>query len=79
MILRLLALAVLLFLAYRLIRRALASLRPPRADAPPSTESQPVVPCKTCGTFIPRDQARTDGEGHYFCSAPCLEHTRQRD
>ncbi|MFP4614407.1 MAG: PP0621 family protein [Thiohalorhabdus sp.] len=79
MILRLIALAVLIYFAYRLVRRVLAKLQPPRPDTPPTSESQPVVPCKACGTFVPKDRARTDDRGHFYCSDRCLQETRERD
>ncbi len=75
MILRLIALAVLAFLLYQGIRRALRSLLPPEGpdQYPGSAGSQPVVPCKTCGTFVPRDRALTDEHGHHYCSPQCRE------
>ena len=79
MILRLLALAVLLFLAYRLIRRALKKLAPPQDTNHRSPEdSQPIIPCKVCGTFVPRDRALFDEAGHAYCSDACRRsRTRQ--
>ena len=78
MILRLIALAILVFFAYRLLRRALAKLLAPEPDVPPISESQSVVPCKSCGTFVPKDRARTDDAGHFYCSDRCREDAKQR-
>ena len=74
MILRLLALAVLLFFAYRLIRRVLHKLAPPpdTADQSPG-DTQPIIPCKVCGTFVPRDRAVFDDEGQAYCSQDCRQ------
>jgi len=71
MILRLLAVAVLVFLAYRLIRRAADAILPTPPPDPKAPDSPPIVPCKACGTFVPRDQAHSDEEGDQFCSEQC--------
>ena len=71
MILRLLAVAVIAFFLYRFVRRALARLAPPADTSSRPTDSQPIVPCKTCRTFVPRDRAVLDEEGHAYCSAEC--------
>ena len=73
MILRLLAVAVIAFFLYRLVRRALARLAPPADTSAHSQDSQPIVPCKTCGTFVPRDRAVLDEDGHAYCSVVCRE------
>ncbi|MFA9459363.1 PP0621 family protein [Thiohalorhabdus methylotrophus] len=78
MILRLIALAILLFFAYRAIRRVLSKLQPPQADSR-IPDSQPVVPCKSCGTFVPKKQALEDGQGHFYCSDKCREAFRQEN
>ena len=78
MILRLIALAVLVLFLYRMARRALRSLLPesgsPAAQQP--SESQPMVPCKTCGTFIPRERTLADDRGHLYCSPECRDKAR---
>ena len=73
MILRLIALAVLIFFVYRLLRRAADAFLPKPPPNPKAPESQPIVPCKACGTFVPRDRALTDERGEHFCSAECRD------
>ncbi|MEF8794624.1 PP0621 family protein [Thiohalorhabdus sp.] len=77
MILRLIALAILIFFAYRLIRRAADRLLPQAPPDPKAPESQPIVPCKACGTFVPRDEAIIDDDGDQFCSEQCRDRLRQ--
>lgn len=36
-------------------------------------ESQPMVPCRQCGTFVPRDQALFGPNGQAFCSPACRD------
>ena len=79
MILRVLILAVLVFLAYHFIRRAVRRLAPPQDDATPSQASQPIVPCKVCGTFVPRNRALFDEEGHAYCSEACRRSQTPQD
>jgi len=35
--------------------------------------SSPLVRCSRCGTWVPKDRARTIGSGSYFCSTECIE------
>jgi hypothetical protein len=77
MILRLIALALLIFFAYRLIRRAADAFLPKPPPDPKAPDSQPIVPCKACGTFVPRDRAVTDDSGDHFCSEQCRDRMHQ--
>jgi hypothetical protein len=77
MILRLLALAVLIYFAYRLIRRAADALLPKAPPDPKAPDTQPIVPCKACGTFVPRNQALTDDRGDHYCSPECRDRMHQ--
>ncbi len=71
MILRLLAFALAVYLVYRLIRWGMDILASPKRPSPGPPPDQPIVPCKACGTFIPRDEADVDDRGHIFCSTEC--------
>jgi hypothetical protein len=77
MILRLIALALLVYFAYRLIRRAADTFLPKSPPNPKAPESQPIVPCKACGTFVPRDNALTDEGGDHYCSEQCRDRMAQ--
>ncbi len=74
MILRLLAFGVAVFLVYRLIRWLMDHLGPYGGPSDPGpAPDQPIVPCKACGTFVPRDEAIQDEQGRTFCSPACQE------
>ena len=77
MILRLIALGLLVFFAYRLIRRAADTFLPKPPPDPKAPDSQPIVPCKACGTFVPRDRALTDESGERYCSSQCRDRLHQ--
>ena len=38
-----------------------------------TTRSSLLVRCSRCGTWVPKDRARTIGSGSYFCSTECIE------
>jgi hypothetical protein len=55
-LLQLLLLVALAVIAWRLVKKALAS--PPAGDAP---AFEPTGRCARCGTHVPRDQLDADG------------------
>lgn len=57
--LQLLLLLALAYVAWRLLRRALAPPREPGAEPPPRFE--PTARCANCGTHVPRDQLDAAG------------------
>ena len=74
MLLRVLLVAILIFLVVRFLMRlgrlAAAALRegdtPPARPAPPAVA---LVPCRRCGVFVPRDVAVTTPAGGFLCRA----------
>ena len=36
-------------------------------------KSQPMLPCRHCGTFVPRDEALPGPGEHLFCSPGCRD------
>jgi len=42
--------------------------RPARIESKPGRKAGDMVSCKTCGTYVPREEALRKG-GHYYCSA----------
>lgn len=72
---RLIVFFLLLYLAFRLLRRI---LRPGRLKRPfpGAGSSGPVIdqmkPCAHCGTFVPSRQA-LEKKGLYFCDGRCLK------
>jgi hypothetical protein len=72
--LALLALAIYGIYRWRRWRRSRARGRDSAGsdEAPPGT-AQPIIPCRRCGTFVPRDQA-LPGPGHrIYCSGECRD------
>ncbi len=72
---KLLIYLILIFLAYKLINRALGG-RPVEKGHYKTTDLQgeDMVRDPTCNTYIPKDnalRAKAGGEVHYFCSEKC--------
>lgn len=65
-LLRLLLIALAIYVAYLLLRRLRAPKQPP-GDSPPAPY-EPMVRCAHCGINLPRDQAIRSRDGHYYCS-----------
>ena len=65
-LIRVLIIALLGWLVYRMIRSALNKPRGGRA-AKPVALSTDMVRCHYCGIHIPKDEALQQGE-HYYCS-----------
>ena len=57
---------VVLFLVW-LVKRALASGAPGKADAPAASAQGDLVSCAHCGVNLPKSEARSAG-GRYYCS-----------
>ena len=71
-ILRILILAALVWLAWRLIRNLLPG--PSNASDEPSTDQdnpEKMVKCSHCGVHLPEKQAIKQGD-HYFCGSAHL-------
>lgn len=68
---RILFFALLIAVIYLLVRRFSGMARAPRSDPQPPP-SQAMVACAHCGTYVPANEAITDGKQH-FC---CREHQR---
>lgn len=58
-LLQLLLLAALIWLAWRVLRKALAPPATPRDDTPPQFE--PTARCAQCGTHVPRAELNAAG------------------
>ena len=58
-LLQLLLLAALIWMAWRLVRKALGPPAAPGAATPPKFE--PTARCGQCGTHVPRDQLDAAG------------------
>lgn len=74
MLLRLALLGLIIYGIYRWRRwrRSLPSRRPgSERSAPP--ESQSMVPCRRCGTFLPRSDALPGPGERLFCSERCRD------
>lgn len=59
MILRLLLLALLAYVVWQLLRRALAPRTPPRPPPGFSAEPESLVRCERCGVRVPASQVET--------------------
>ena len=65
---KLILIAVAIFVVLWLLRRALAG--PRKADAPPQPPGEPqgdLVSCAHCGVNLPKSEARSAG-GRHYCS-----------
>ena len=79
--LRILILAVLVYIGYRLLRNAFVtkddSEQPAgRSPGPNERLTDVLVEDPVCKTLVPREQAVTlqkNGEMHYFCSQECCD------
>ena len=77
--------AVLVYLGYRLARRAFLATLPPSPDVRGTLDAErdggyrvieggEMVACHACATFVPQDRAQrgtVQGERVYFCSEAC--------
>lgn len=80
MLIRLLVLALLVFLGYALwtaVRRSLLQGTDDQAARPPShRRGEEMVQDPQCGTYVPRHEAveeRRGGQALYFCSTACRD------
>jgi uncharacterized protein len=70
---RLAIIAVAVWLAIYLLRRALHYLTPSKTASTPTESAKNMVRCAQCGLHLPESEAIAH-HGHYFC---CQEHRRQ--
>jgi uncharacterized protein len=79
---RLIALAAIFWLLYRLILTLLNKASPPAARRTPPPGGNTMVRCAQCGLHIPQGEA-LEREGHYYCCAEHRDHDatdhQQRD
>ncbi|HEX9626858.1 MAG TPA: PP0621 family protein [Acidiferrobacterales bacterium] len=68
-LIRLLLLALAIWLVIGLLRRLLANVRGARRAAakPPAVGGVPMLPCAHCGVFVPEDEA-VSAHGKVYCS-----------
>ena len=77
--LRIIILAALLYIGYRLISANFRKSTNEEEDAPPASGgsiTDVLVEDPTCHKLVPKEQAVTaeiDGEIHYFCSRECCD------
>ena len=71
-LIRLLILALVVFLIYQLIRRWLDK---PDSEPPVSRQAGDMVRCQHCGIFVPRDEALSAND-RYYCSRAHLDADR---
>lgn len=64
-LLRILLLLGLLWVCWRMLRRALFRNR---TRERPAASGDWMVPCRHCGVHVPRNDAVTDAAGHHYCS-----------
>ncbi len=65
-LIRLIAIAVIFWLLYRLILALLSKARQPaRRDSPPLEGT--MVRCEQCGLHVPQEQALIKGDKYYCC------------
>ena len=69
----LLALIIYGFYRWRRYRRALGQRSTGERRQKKAEDSQPMLPCRRCGTFIPRDEALPGQRGQSFCSPECRD------
>lgn len=74
-LIRLIAIAVLFWLLYRLILTLLSKTQRPTVQQPPPPEGAPMVRCAHCGLHVPKNQA-IEKNGEYYC---CEEHRDATD
>jgi uncharacterized protein len=81
-ILRLILLAVLIWIIWRFLGGIIDGLRPEDERAKRGkAASVPLVRDPVCGTYVVRANALTVGSGgqtHYFCSEKCRDEFRRR-
>lgn len=78
---RILILAVLIYIGYRLLRNSFSTKEGPdpsekSAPGPSDQLTDVLVEDPVCGTLVPREQAvklEHDGETFYFCSQKCCD------
>jgi YHS domain-containing protein len=73
-VVRILIIVLLAFFLYRVVRRALESISPPRKE--PDGVIDEMVQDPQCKTYVPKRDARRkviNGAEHYFCSRECEE------
>ncbi len=63
-LLRILLLAIVLWIAFRLIRRIIG---PAKTERPKQVDYEDMVTCAHCGVHLPRSQAITES-GKTFCN-----------
>jgi uncharacterized protein len=64
---RLIAIAAIFWLLYRLILTLLSKAKPPAARHAPPAGGDTMVRCAHCGLHIPQEEALTRGEQYYCC------------
>jgi uncharacterized protein len=64
---RLIAIAAIFWLLYRLILTLLSKAQPPAARRPPPAGGDTMVRCAHCGLHIPRAEALIQGDRYYCC------------
>jgi formamidopyrimidine-DNA glycosylase len=69
----LLALIIYGFYRWRRYRRSLGQGSSGGRRQQTSNHSQPMLPCRRCGTFVPRDDALPGPRGQSFCSSECRD------
>ncbi len=74
-LIRLIAIAVIFWLLYRLILTLLSKGRRPTVHPSAPREGEAVVRCEQCGVHIPQSQALKK-DGKYYC---CEEHRSAAD
>lgn len=73
-LLRIIILALLIWLLIRLYQRFKALAQARRTDVPPSDRPiENMVRCAQCGTHVPEKEALKQ-DGHYYCSRAHLPH-----
>lgn len=65
-LIRLIAIAVLFWLLYRLILALLRKAQRPSVQQPPPQEGSPMVRCAHCGLHVPKNHA-IEKDGKYYC------------
>ena len=74
--LRILVIAFLVFLLYRVVKAVSGLGRPTQRRGANGEVIDEMVQDPQCGTYLPRQEAvrrRIAGEDHYFCSEKCAK------
>ena len=74
--LRWIIILIVLYLAYRIVRRSVFFKAPPGKKAPAEIQDE-MVQDPVCKTYVPKRLAlegnRSDGQKEYFCSPECRD------